>query len=158
MSPPASTSRTRSTSLRSASRSWCASPSASASALCAASVISEVMALERAGAVANSDGSRFRKTDSTRPCSGWTSISRRRRSRVIALAAINPELPPSRRTGTLWINHAHLGVARGGPVAGEDTQTLHEDEERARERRGLGAPAHVVPVDLLAQRPGDLEQ
>ena len=43
------------------------------------------------------------------------------------------------------------------PFALGDPEPLGDHEERAAERRGLGAPSDVVEVDLLAQRPRDLE-
>ena len=93
MSLAISVSRTRSMSAFSATRSSWSSPSAW-STRWAASVITEVTAVERAAGVANSVGSRLRKTDRTRPRSGLTSASRRRRVRVIVLAAMSVAYPP----------------------------------------------------------------
>ena len=93
MSPEVSASRTRSRSCLSASRSSCSSPSAS-STRCAACVSTDVIAVERAAGVANSAGSRFKKTDRTRPRSGRTSASRRRLVRVMVLAAMRRAYPP----------------------------------------------------------------
>ncbi len=39
----------------------------------------------------------------------------------------------------------------------DDAETLAEGEERPGERRGVRSPRNVRPVDLLAERAGDLE-
>src|SRR5918998_817013 len=105
MSLALSAALTRSTSALSASRSSCSSPAAS-STRWDASVTTDVIAVERAAGVANSVGSRFRNTDRTRPRSGRTSASRRRRPRVIVWAAMVPRLPRARGAGTLRCDHA----------------------------------------------------
>ena len=87
-----STSRTRSRSVCRARRSsWSSSPASSTRR--AASVRTEVTAEERAAGVGSSDGSRFMNTESTRPWSGCTSASRRRRPRVSVCAAIRGPYP-----------------------------------------------------------------
>ena len=63
------------------------------STLCAAAVTTELTSVARAAGVANSLGSRLKKTERTRPRSGRSSASRRRRPRVIVLAAIRRGYP-----------------------------------------------------------------
>src|SRR4051794_30180281 len=113
----------------------------------------DVIAEDRAAGVGISEGSRFRKTERTRPRSGWTSASRRRRLRVIVLAAMWRTLPLVHRAGTWRCEHANTRArgrgAGGGSAPAEDVQALGEHEERARERRALRPGAHRVPVDLL---------
>src|SRR4051794_39268121 len=137
-----SASRTASTSSRSAMRSsWERSPSSS-STLRWASLRREVIALARAGGVANSAGSRLRYTESTRPRSGARSASRRSRVRVTVSAMVRA-LPRGPDLGTLGLEHA---------------EALEHDEERAGERGFPRAVAHAAPVHLLAQRARHAQQ
>ena len=66
------------------------------STFCAAAVTTELISVARAGGVANSLGSRLKKTERTMPCCGRSSASRRRRPRMFGLTAIDPELPGRR--------------------------------------------------------------
>ncbi len=133
-SEASSTSRTRSTSARSAIRSSWPRPSAS-STLWAAAVSTELISVARAGGVANSLGSRLKKTERTLPRSGCNAASRRRRPRVIVVAAIDLGYPwpsASERADVMTRTCAPPGA---GCLPGDDPEPLEQDEEGPRERR-----------------------
>ena len=100
--------------------------------------------------------------DRTIPCCVRSSASRRRRPRVVGgchtAHATRPPMTPNRRSDHA---HARFRLRTGLRCIGfghDDVEPFEHDEERAGERGGRGRRAHMIPVDLLAQRAGDGQQ